>query len=101
MRAMTRLTRPLLVPLLLPLAVLAQEAQEPPPQPQPGIEACVAIEVDATRLACYDAAMRRDPEATTRPDAEAAAAPAAPRAPTRLPRDALRAAYPRAPAAVA
>ena len=97
MRAMTRPARLLPLLLLLPVAVLAQEA----PEAHPGIEACVAIEVDATRLACYDAAMQRGPEATTRADAEAAAAREAPGAPSLFRRDARGAADPGVQAAIA
>lgn len=58
-----------LVPLACPPA-LAQTYQPDTP------EACTAISVDAERLACYDAALRRQAPDTQRADAAAAAAAA-------------------------
>jgi phospholipase A1 len=60
--------------LLLAVAApaLAGKAPEPAPNPQ----ACVAIPVDADRLACYDATMRRGAADTTAADEAARAAKA-------------------------
>jgi phospholipase A1 len=50
-----------------------QEAAAPPP----GVAACVSIEIDAARLACYDAAAGRSVPSTREADAAAEAAQAA------------------------
>jgi phospholipase A1 len=60
----------------LPGAVFAQQAPVAPPAP-PGVSACVAIEIDAARLACYDAAAGRAAPSTRQADAAAEAAQAA------------------------
>ncbi|GAB3091893.1 phospholipase A [Lysobacter terrae] len=65
MKAATALTLALLAPAA---------AAEPPPQHLPGPEACVAIDVDADRLACYDAAMKRGGADTSAADEAAKAA---------------------------
>ena len=81
MRAM-RMPLPAVLALLswAPLAA-AQEAH-------PGIEACVSVEVDATRLACYDAAMERAAEGTAEADAAADRARETAGAPSLFRRDA-------------
>lgn len=89
--------RHLLLPLLLLPAIAAAQAQEA----HPGIDACVAIEIDATRLACYDEAMKRDPAATAQADADAAAAREATGAPSLFRRDAPGATDPRVVATIA
>ena len=73
----------LLLTLLLP-ALAAAQSQEA----HPGIEACVAIEIDATRLACYDEVMQREATPTSEADAAAAAARDAAGAPSLFRRDA-------------
>ena len=64
--------RPLLLPLLLLPGLAAAQSQEA----HPGIEACASIEIDATRLACYDQAVQREARATSDADAAASAASA-------------------------
>jgi phospholipase A1 len=54
---------PLLPALLIPLLATAQTPSAP--------EACTAIDVDADRLACYDAALGRSPADTDAADAAA------------------------------
>src|SRR5690606_21642901 len=54
----------------------------------PGIEACASIEIDATRLACYDQAVQREAPATSDADAAASAARKQPGAPSLFRRDA-------------
>src|SRR5690606_28521156 len=75
---------PALLLLFAPLLARAQ-ADAPAPEAHPGIEACVAIEIDATRLACYDEAMRRELPAPQEADAMAEGAPAGRRARARGP----------------
>jgi phospholipase A1 len=60
----------------LPGAGFAQQAPAATPAP-PGVSACVAIEIDAARLACYDAAAGRAAPSTRQADAAAEAAQAA------------------------
>jgi phospholipase A1 len=82
-----------------PLAALAQV---PALAVDTGVEACASIEIDAARLACYDAAMRRtrpDPESADAAAAEAAASLAEP--PSLFRRDAPAAASMQAAAAIA
>lgn len=61
--------------LLLYLAAAPAFAQQAPPQ-IPNPQACVAIDVDADRLACYDAAMQRHASDTRAADQAATAAKA-------------------------
>jgi phospholipase A1 len=87
---------------------LAQQA--PAPSPPPGVAACVSIEIDAARLACYDTAAGRTTPSTREADAAAEAATQATQAaqqqggrPVRslFRRDAPAATDPRAEAAIA
>ena len=78
---------PALLLLFAPLLARAQ-ADAPAPEAHPGIEACVAIEIDATRLACYDEAMRRELPTPQEADAMAEAARAQHGAPSLFRRDA-------------
>ena len=89
-----------LLPCLLLAPAAAAQSQLVPPAQTP-VEACVAIEIDATRLACYDGAMKRDPAATSRADAEAEAARRAPGAPSLFRRDAPGATDPEVQATIA
>ena len=99
MRAL--LARCLPIPLLLaPLAVQAQ-ARAPTEEAHPGIEACVAVEIAATRLACYDAAMKRELSTPQQADAVAEAARAEYGAPSLFRRDAPTVTDPAALAAIA
>ena len=73
---MTRLPRPATdtLPLLpiaaaLLLAVTPAYGQDAAPAT---VEACTSIEIDATRLACYDAAIKRQGTSASQADAEAA-----------------------------
>ena len=59
-----------------PCAAFAQAAPDAPAT-RPGAAACVAIEIDAARLACYDAATGRVAPSTQQADAAAEAAQAA------------------------
>ncbi|KRG68843.1 phospholipase A [Pseudoxanthomonas dokdonensis] len=59
-----------LIPLLAASAAAAQEVQPMPSTP----EACMAVESNAARLACYDAAVGRQAHNTELADAQAAAA---------------------------
>jgi len=60
----------------VPGDAFAQQAPVPAPA-TPGASACVAIEIDAARLACYDAAAGRAAPSTRQADAAAEAAQAA------------------------
>ena len=60
----------------LPGGAFAQQVPVAAPAP-PGASACVAIEIDAARLACYDAAAGRAAPSTQQADAAAEAAQAA------------------------
>lgn len=57
-------------------AAAPAHAQEAPAAPPAGVAACVSIEIDAVRLACYDAAAGRAVPSTEEADAAAAAAQA-------------------------
>ncbi|MEL1264174.1 phospholipase A [Pseudoxanthomonas putridarboris] len=72
---MTHRTRllPLVIGITLSIAAQAQEYVPAVATP----EACLSIESDAVRLACYDAALGRDARDTRRADEEAQAAKAA------------------------
>jgi phospholipase A1 len=58
------------------LVIAAPVLAETPPEPGSNPQACVAINIDADRLACYDAAMRRGAADTTAADEAASAAKA-------------------------
>jgi phospholipase A1/A2 len=60
----------LVISITLSAPAFAQESSPHPSTP----EACLSIETDATRLACYDAALGRTPLDTLKADAEAVAA---------------------------
>jgi phospholipase A1 len=61
----------------MPAVAFAQQAPTDAAAPTPGVAACVAIEIDAARLACYDAAAGRAAPSTRQADAAAEAAQAA------------------------
>ncbi|MGQ4659444.1 phospholipase A [Lysobacter sp. F6437] len=60
---------PVATALVLVLAVAPAHAQEARPAT---VEACTAVEIDAARLACYDAAMKREGTSPKQADAQAA-----------------------------
>jgi phospholipase A1 len=95
-RASTRTSALALAAAMLGAAcapAFAQEAAAPPP----GVAACASIEIDAARLACYDAAAGRVVPSTREADAAAEAAQAtaeAAEAAAKAARDAQEAALP-------
>ena len=80
--------RAMRMPLPAVLALLSWAPLAAAQEVHPGIEACVSVEVDATRLACYDAAMERAAEGTAEADAAADRARETAGAPSLFRRDA-------------